>query len=1126
MKKKLSLLMVALVAITAFAMQMTAFSGESPYSYAFSTSAKTFTEDGTKDLGGVEWTLAVTWTTANKDYNKDTDGGMKIGSNNKSVTAMSLTSASDAFGTNYITSVKVTTAARSNALPALTVTVGGTEFKYVKDDEKLSSAPVGTDKTAVYEFVGVGQGAIVINWDGSESSSKGAIYVKQIDVAFQAEKPAGPAVAEPVFSLDGGTYAGAQSVEITCATDGASIFYTTDGTAPTAESTAYTGAISVSETTTIKAIGIKGEDKSEVATATYTIVEKIDGGSLNAPLTIAQAKALIDTKSSEALAHPDNKVYVKAIATVGEATVDNYGQLTYTLNDGNEIFDVYQGKTLDNAAFTADTKDDIDGKLVTVYGNIKKYKTSYEFDRGNYVVNIEEPVATKPIYFDPGVWTESDQIASYAAWAWVTGAEGAWYAYNSEEKAFTIPEDCGNIIFARYDPQIQLDQLTFDNIWNRTADIAIGKYNMFTITGWGADGSIYSTYKASNWPPVFYSVNIADGIQNGQVTAEPQTAEEGSTIKVTATPAEGFELSSITVTGVTINQAVPVAEDGTFVMPADDVTVSATFKEKAAPQPTVEKLYIIGNGTAAGWDNTTEVAFNEQTNAFEYDITAKEECYIAFGDAELNNDWDAFNGVHRYALDAAGNVVPTMGEAQQLVRGDGTACVLLAKGYKYALSVTKDLKLTVTRGEELPAQKFTATFSNTGNWAEVYAYASATYGEGKASQTREFLGPWPGTKLKTVSEGLFMVEINAAVAPQFITFNNGIKEGEGAIQTEKLAFVDGETYKYEKPEPQPAGDTWTVAGNLESLFGAAWDPANTANDMTLTEGLYTWEKTEVTLAAGTVLFKVAKNHDWEEAYPDNNYELNIPADGVYGIKITFNAETKEVKAETTGGPELNTFTATFSNTGNWAEVYAYTWTEDEAGQVIAKELGAWPGTKLKAGTDGIFNVLIQALNAPQFIIFNNGIEGEGAIQTKNLAFENGKPYSYEVEPTPEEKEFTVQFVNNRGWEQGSVRAYAWSDHDETHQQQLGDWPGTEMRLINTEVTYGGEKYPVYELKFKAETAPEFIIFNDGTPGEQDPKIDVNKTEDLVFVNEKQYLVLPMKGELACSVKEPMQLDYR
>ena len=416
MKKKLSFMMVALVAIAAFAVQVTrrAYSDPSPYSYAFSTSDKTFTEDGTKTLNGVDWTLAVTWTdNTKKDYNKDTDGGMKIGSNTKSVEAMSLTSASDAFGTNYITSVKVTTAARSQAFPALTVTVGGQEFKYVSGDQKLSSAPVGSDKTAVYEFVGVGQGAIVINWDGSASSLKGAIYVKNIEVAFQADAPAGPAVAEPVFSLDGGTYAGTQSVTITCATEDANIYYTTDGTTPTAESTAYTSAISVTETTTIKAIGIKGEDKSEVATATYTIVEKIDGGSLSAPLTIAQAKTLIDTKAGAALAHPDNKVYVKAVATVGEATVDQYGQLTYKLSEGTDEFDVYQGKNLENVAFTEETKGDIDGKLVTVYGNIKKYNESYEFDRGNYVVKVE--IAPADVTVDASDITDGDITAAITA---------------------------------------------------------------------------------------------------------------------------------------------------------------------------------------------------------------------------------------------------------------------------------------------------------------------------------------------------------------------------------------------------------------------------------------------------------------------------------------------------------------------------------------------------------------------------------------------------------------------------------------------------------------------------------------------------------------------------------------
>jgi hypothetical protein len=50
------------------------------------------------------------------------------------------------------------------------------------------------------------------------------------------------------------------------------IYYTIDGTEPTTASTVYTGAITVSETTTIKAIAISGNLTSDVASATYTIV--------------------------------------------------------------------------------------------------------------------------------------------------------------------------------------------------------------------------------------------------------------------------------------------------------------------------------------------------------------------------------------------------------------------------------------------------------------------------------------------------------------------------------------------------------------------------------------------------------------------------------------------------------------------------------------------------------------------------------------------------------------------------------------------------------------------------------------------------------------------------------------
>ena len=95
-----------------------------------------------------------------------------------------------------------------------------------------------------------------------------------------------------------------------------------------------------------------------------------------------------------------------------------------------------------------------------------------------------------------------------------------------------------------------------------------------------------------------------------------------------------------------------------------------------------------------------------------------------------------------------------------------------------------------------------------------------------------------------------------------------------------------------------ADDTWTVAGAPASLFGSEWTPADTNNDMTDTDedGIYTWEKKNVSFAANThIEFKVVTNHSWDNpSYPENNYEATINNAGNYDITITYNSSTNEV----------------------------------------------------------------------------------------------------------------------------------------------------------------------------------------------------------------------------------------
>ena len=185
-------------------------------------------------------------------------------------------------------------------------------------------------------------------------------------------------VEAPTFSPAAGTYAETQDVTISCATTGANIYYTLDGTEPTNESTAYTSAITVSSTTTIKAIAYVGNEASTVATATYHIC------SADNPYTVTQALNFTE--------YPANGIYVSGIVSTAPTSLNN-GTLTYYISDDGEAEDqleIYKGKNLENVNFT--NVNDIQlGDIVTIYGNVKIYNNIKEFDQGNYIVSFERP---------------------------------------------------------------------------------------------------------------------------------------------------------------------------------------------------------------------------------------------------------------------------------------------------------------------------------------------------------------------------------------------------------------------------------------------------------------------------------------------------------------------------------------------------------------------------------------------------------------------------------------------------------------------------------------------------------------------------------------------------------------
>ncbi len=96
--------------------------------------------------------------------------------------------------------------------------------------------------------------------------SDGIYYFDDVYFTRELQK-----VERPKASVASGTYDAAFQLELSCDTTTASIYYSLDGSVPTKDSMLYQGAITISDSTEVKAVAIKGQAVSDVLSLSYVI---------------------------------------------------------------------------------------------------------------------------------------------------------------------------------------------------------------------------------------------------------------------------------------------------------------------------------------------------------------------------------------------------------------------------------------------------------------------------------------------------------------------------------------------------------------------------------------------------------------------------------------------------------------------------------------------------------------------------------------------------------------------------------------------------------------------------------------------------------------------------------------
>ena len=239
-----------------------------------------------------------------------------------------------------------------------------------------------------------------------------------------------------------------------------------------------------------------------------------------------------------------------------------------------------------------------------------------EIARNNAVYgyqNNRNPFIDHPEYARM-IWDENWQGGVYYNITCATGLlHGSISAPESAMEGATVS------ITAIPTPGYMVDTYTVYRTDNPSTTVPVSANGTFTMPGFAV--TVSATFVQNN---TYYSIAVGE-VSHGSISASATSAKSGTTINLTATPATGYSLYSWYVfkmgdMGTTVN-----VSGNSFVMPAFNVTVMATFVQGA-----VSGDYVKVTSAPTDWDGEYILVY-EQSNTTAYIWTGEDatSCYVS-----------------------------------------------------------------------------------------------------------------------------------------------------------------------------------------------------------------------------------------------------------------------------------------------------------------------------------------------------------------------------------------------------------------------------------------------------------------------------------------------------------------